>query len=1296
MHAPLTGINLVEASAGTGKTWNIEALTVRLMVERRMLPGDILVVTFTEAATQELRERIYKRLIEVIHVLKSDEYSGNDPFLLGCVQRYGVESPNSTDHLRHLENCKQHFDEAAISTIHGFCKTVLSEFSHLTRTDIELTIETEGRGALIDDAVDDFWRQYNAREATWAGGMLTSLLNGPLKRDGLRSGMNLMLRQDDIKMLYPAAPEGLEKADFRTCVQKLQDKIAEIRAIWSDERQNIQDLLGRTKISRAGLDKNFEGIEQQLFNFLDKPIEFSYTAATCHPRKFGAKFIEDGQLTAKNTFKSDHPVHELIDEALEIAAYIPDVEQRRALETIRDLYFERLARDGVTTFDALLSKVAEALRDDSVDNGGNGALHNALRHRYQAGLIDEFQDTDPVQFEIFKRIYLDDDSENRLLYLIGDPKQAIYKFRGADLRTYIEARKLVENQFTLEVNFRSSENMVEGVNAFFEGKYSFIDPELSFLPASAANRTNPFTSAIDAVEAGTGGNDHGLHFPKIGAGPFQNKSKSTRSVALWTASHIARSLESARTNSTEPTGFTDENGQFTPLKAGDIAVLVSSNHQARMIKSLLEEMGVPAVVGGDASIFSTDDARLMNLMLDVLVDPQRLTSIRTLLTSRLVGMDAAALKVLLNNDLEWSRKLEIFATARDNALEKGVLAGIRYLLDGLDVEKHLISWSDGERRITNLRHISELMYEEQRRGHRNLAGLAQWLRSRRNDPNLDASDTTQLRLESDENRVVIMTMHSSKGLQFPVVYAPFLWESRDKSSGLALYYSSKDSKFVMDFKNKCSDRLADARREDSERAVKGLQVQDAENTEDRVRLMYVAVTRSKYRCYVPHAMTVNKRSKGTDSPFTAMLLRDPAAGSIQWRDLSEFDRTTGVDTENVISELLSRLDSSRFCAYLGITDTDIRYQMETTSDKLAVRTLSDEAFRRMQQHVFVESYSSLKTKKEFTDSSDDNIPEEPVESVESESVRSSGNSIFSFPRGAHTGTFWHQIFENLDFSDDSAVEALVRETCEEYGFDFDEWGEVLVTMVRNVLEMNLDGFCMADVSLNRTLREMEFYLPYEARELEEYQKWVEGQVLSGGTFGEANIRIGVDDVSNVLGSEITASLNVAPGLNTTKGNDTRQNSDVVHGDEFAKNSSTIPITAPSSGVDATTTDFTNNHYLTGFIDLLVENNGKYYIIDYKSDYLGDAVADYNSILLNSHMRNNGYIMQYYFYTLALYLYLRDRIEDFDFDRDFGGVCYLFLRGMDGSGNGVFADKPDVNKIKEFAERIQSTVAGGAV
>jgi exodeoxyribonuclease V beta subunit len=683
-------------------------------------------------------------------------------------------------------------------------------------------------------------------------------------------------------------------------------------------------------------------------------------------------------------------------------------------------------------------------------------------------------------------------------------------------------------------------------------------------------------------------------------------------------------------------------------------VLVSSNFQARLIKSGLEARGVPAVVGGDASVFSTDDARLVNLLLDTLVDPQRLSVIRTLLTSRLVGLSVPELEALMADDLAWSGTLEMFARARTIALEKGVLSGIRYVLDALDVEKHMISWSDGERRMTNLRHLTELLYDEQRRGFRNLAGLAQWLRTRRNDPELAQADVTQIRLESDENRVTIMTMHSSKGLQFPVVYAPYLWETRKKSSEVALYVDAGRDRFVLGIINAATKRLLEVRGQDESRMHEGLRTQDAENVEDRVRLMYVAVTRSRYRCYVPYTQVRTSQTRGTDSPFTAMLLRDPAAGSVQWRDLNEFDRMTGVPADDVVTGLLSRLDTSRFCMYPGRIDLRAAYTPESSVSDLCVRQLADRAVPAMQQHVFVESYSSLKDRvsdvreddtmgqsdlyaaeelryQTPAPGPDDDIAATSKAPQDRSSPVEDRRSVFAFPRGAHTGTFWHYIFETIDFADPSTFADTVHRACGEFGFDEITWGEVLLHMVHAVVETNLGDFRLSDVAANRTLREMEFYMPYNDAAMTDYQQWILQQTGSAG---------------EVTGSPRSADI---------------------------------------------------RHYLTGFIDLLVEHDGKYYILDYKSDHLGDTPEDYAPEALHAHMTEKRYVMQYYFYALALYRFLEFRLGAVDFDAVFGGVYYLFLRGMDGTpGRGVFADRPDAAAIAAFAGRLQPALDGGQV
>jgi uncharacterized protein YjbI with pentapeptide repeats len=233
------------------------------------------------------------------------------------------------------------------------------------------------------------------------------------------------------------------------------------------------------------------------------------------------------------------------------------------------------------------------------------------------------------------------------------------------------------------------------------------------------------------------------------------------------------------------------------------------------------------------------------------------------------------------------------------------------------------------------------------------------------------------------------------------------------------------------------------------------------------------------------------------------------------------------------------------------------------------------------------------------------------------------HDIFGFPRGAHTGNFWHHIFEMIDFSEPAGHEQVVREACQEFGFDFDDWGSVLMEMVGNVVNASLGDFRLSEVTRSRALREMEFHLPYRESALLEYIRWIQSP----------------DDAESMA----------------------------VH---------------PQGGAVA-------QHYLKGFIDLLVEHKGKYYILDYKSDHLGDAIESYGAESLHSHMQNNGYIMQYYFYSLALYLYLRERLDDFDFDKAFGGVCYLFLRGISTDGSsGVYTDRPDSDRIAHFAKMIQ--------
>jgi exodeoxyribonuclease V beta subunit len=392
-----------------------------------------------------------------------------------------------------------------------------------------------------------------------------------------------------------------------------------------------------------------------------------------------------------------------------------------------------------------------------------------------------------------------------------------------------------------------------------------------------------------------------------------------------------------------------------------------------------------------------------------------------------------------------------------------------------------------------------------------------------------------------------------------------------------------------------------------------------------------------------------------------MLLRDPVAGQIQWRDITEFDRVTGLDQDNLIDELLARLDGAeRYARYEVGADLTSRYQPEIVEEVLVSRQLDENAVERMRQHVFVESYSSLKKQ-----ASESGMPKagyqdagfQDVNEADDANVtrRSSDNNldISHFPGGTHTGNFWHDIFETIDFSDSTTFLPVIRRLCVEYGFDNAEWEAALLNMVHRVVETDLSGFRLADISLRDALREMEFYLPYRDYEMEAFQRWIEASASEGEAAG-SSFR------------------------------------EVAGGEAAGKHVSEV----------GTQSDFNDvRHYLKGFIDLLVVHNGKYYILDYKSDKLDDGPQSYHPDALREHMKLRGYRNQYHYYSLALYLYLRDRLPDVDFGDVFGGVIYLYLRGIGYSvpddappvTYGIFRDRPDPARIVSLATALQNGI-----
>lgn len=1236
LKAPLSGVHLVEANAGTGKTWNIEALVIRLLVEKKLEPGHVLVVTFTDAAAQELRERILVRINQVYKALSESDYTGSDTFLIACREKYGTQQSI----LDHFETCKSRFDEASIYTIHSFCKQVLTDFRFEAGLETEMNILPDSR-IIQQEVIKDEWRSLNHRFSKDSESRLADILTGKVGLGQLESLFNsyssktgVRLDSESSSLLGQACDRVKTRwstMDPSKWVHDYVDGLEEAVQTWEDHKDEIRKQWLNTEISRYDYARDGDKWETALNQFLEKPLVGSVDK---HVEKFTSTFIQEKPLKKSSTAPlPDHPFFELIDFLFYGRTVLENQILRESCERMKQSYLQKRQQQQVLIFDDLLSFTERAL--DPEKNGSNATvLTKALREKYPVALIDEFQDTDQTQYSIFRRIYVQERSEKYLLYMIGDPKQSIYLFRGADLKTYFKARKDAESTFTLSKNFRSTQALVQGVNAVFSGENSFLDDELTYKPSSADKTTSDLIVPHESNAP--------LRFIDIKA-RNETKSASELAVMKWVVFSISRLLSRIGSNSTI---LDKSSGLKRQVHPGDIALLVATHNQSRRLKHMLAEVGIPAVESGEASVFLSEEAGYLNLLLDVVLDPRRTRKVRALLTTPLFGLTSEQVQALELDDTQWTNFIEIFRLGEQIASNKGVLAGLRFLFDRLEIEKNLVQRGNGERSLTNLRHLAELLHAEETSQRRSLSGLASWLLMQRKDVNAVKSDDRNMRLESDDERVHIITMHKSKGLQFPIVYAPFLWNKawRKKTE---LFYKINEQTGEME------------RRFDPDNLVHndGIQLGRIENLQDQIRLLYVTLTRAEQRCYVPYSSW----KEFNTSPLYAVLatrlvqdgIRSEKLGATLVRmDNSVLNVPSEWDENNLISHILSDLmlksNQTIHFEQIGSIEKPVLFDQRSIQQKVKAKDFDQNALKRLIPGRSVSSYSSIQRKyghestfdgmqrDEHAGQGKDSVAFEVSTRIESQ-LSNERKAILNFPKGAITGNFWHELLETVDFSDETQWNEIVDQISAKYGFTDTDDKETVRNLIQNTVDspigqhpafkkQNPDmlNLKLSALSWTKTLREMEFLYPYSAIELQ---------------------------------SMVTELRQIIP-----------QNDKI--------------------SALATIQSFDTTSLLTGLIDLVFESNGKFFILDYKSNYLGETLADYTHSEIEKDICSNGYNVQYHLYTAALVRYLSRQIYNFSYEKHFGGVFYLYWRGLNKEDStGVFYDKPDWGRVKPFIEKV---------
>lgn len=1202
--APLDADLLIEASAGTGKTYALTTLAARLIVEEHRAIDDLLIVTFTISAAGELRTRVRRTLQTARRAVAEPGAPADQQArdLWSCWRRLGIRE---TDALTRLRDAVRDFDRANITTIHGFCQRALLEFALHAGTPFSFGVSGDDALA-VAAGTRDFWRrrmtgepiallEYAKSENFVPDEDTTAWVAGHhAKRQEIRGA---------------GSPDSAD-ADLRSKRDEWLEALSHARNAWSDPAQRqafleVADPDRWTKTNRNGVAVRGRTIIEAFD--AGAPQELAPNLV----RAFGTSALKKGFY--KNNPAPSFPLFDHFERAGELGDEYGRLwlagRRHSLLHDVGNTLHHNSWIDRRLGFDALLVELHRAL------TGERGAeLARRIRTRYPVALIDEFQDTDRLQTEIFRKVFPGDgdgdgDGASGRLFVVGDPKQSIYRFRGADVFAYLEAQgrlSAASQPLSLENNYRSTPGLIRAVNEIFARPRPFVLPEFAFAASAPADRR-----VVSLVVNDEGDDPTPFQFvlmPRAEGGK-RTKPETTRLAAEQCAREIVRLIALGK----DGAAMLENRDGSKRLGAGDIAVLVRKGDQGRAVAEALRALGADSVELGTDNIFESAEAdTLYRLLRALCLDESEYRAtplLRGALAADLFGLHMEELAGLQDDDDVWDQWRSRAREWSDVWRERGIATLMRRILfaGDPDCSANLLAYPNGPRRLTNYLHLADLLHEAETRNRPSRQGLLDWFQQSRAESR-PGDETAQLRLESDEDLVKIVTVHRAKGLEFPVVFYPFAWDGRRPPAGrqrapTAEYYDPDRETPVLDL---CPSDEAYARERVEEHA-------------DELRLLYVALTRAQHRCVVTWALD----GQAEYAPMAWLLHGDT--------DVSQEKAAQALDDN---ASYMRRLSAAEW-------QTEVRQFAERASGAISVREVEAEALttqasddagkaeplaaRTFEGKLELirqrTSYSALSTGAGAPERDRDEVelpdhdeataveaPETPTEQSAEEA-----ETIFNLPGGGRTGNCLHEIFERyLGDPDTADLEQVCRAVLPRYGFH-DKWLQAAAALVENALDTPLARpgeaggvFRLSD--LEQPITEMEFHLP----------------------------------VATLNRTELGRCLE-------EHGYDHRLPDD----------------------------DAKINGFLHGFIDLTARHDGRWYVMDYKSNRLGPDLAAYSEERIAQSMRHHGYHLQYLLYLTALHRLLRLRLPEYDYDRDVGGAFYLFLRGMRPNvpGSGVFRRRP---------------------
>ena len=1219
---PPQGTHLVEASAGTGKTYSIAALFTRLVVLEGWAPENILVVTFTEAATAELKNRLRARLGEALAALQGGE-TLDDEFLQHLLAEALAKQERGKLILQ-LQAALSGFDTAAIYTIHGFCLRVLGDYAFLCGVPFELETGPADTAARLV-AAQDFWREHvadhpqNARIAARFGITPASVLaefSGSLKR----AFLDYRLPENRL----PQIQKGLHAA-----WQKLQRNAEEIETVY---RRIKPQLHGGT--FNASIDTLFAELRQAAQEGLEQPVLSKPDKLLCFEDKALRGKIKKNQHIEEADIAALQPLAVLGRRLAEIGGAEQEAAIRLKLECLGYLK-TRLAEDKRRSsrrdYDDLLLDVHAALSNPEHPEQAE-ALAQALAAKWRVALIDEFQDTDPLQYAIFHTAFI---RQGVPVFLVGDPKQAIYGFRGADIHAYLAAAAETppEHSYTLHNNYRSHRDLVNGIGHLFAARSRpFVLPQIAYPDVQAARAESLLSPAPEAAVAVRWINPAGES-----GGKLPNKDALRELCADYCAREIAARLNQALSGSLSIGGR--YGGENVPLHPGQVAVLVRTHSEAALVARALKRRGVRSVLLQQQSVFETPEAEALHALLLFWLAPQQTEYLRFVLGGIFYGYTAQDLAELNGNENRLAEWIALAETAADAWRQHGIYTALTRFARQSGLEQHLLH-TRNERSFTNFWQLAEILALAADECVTPSA-LAQWLETQLQNVGKDKKNTEyQLRLESDEDLVKIVTMHAAKGLEYPLVFCPFVWDaSRDLVKDWNIISQSNGRNLLL-----AKAQLG----EEDERQL------FAEDLGERLRLLYVALTRAREQL-VLYAAPCSNTPENTFAYLLAEAVGDDcqairdywsglkgqalaealrrawlkriqsaAPGQLQWLEdeppearYHARDEQQGSYRALVLPE--RPLKFIRHTSFTGLSRQTLAAEEWLPENPLADENPIAEA-ERLPENERSEFLRSKNASGELRVNGQNAAPPNGQADLWSNEAET---ALLAFPAGIQPGICLHSILEKTDFARPAAEQAAsYADILTKHGFEAEQWLPAALEMAEAVRRAPLaENTQLADIPADSRVAEMGFVLHLHDFGLKRLLRWF------------ARPDIGLPE-------------NAAAHL-------------------------------PQLDFHAVT------GFLNGFIDLIAAGkDGRVCVIDYKSNHLGSRLADYSQAAMSEAVSEHHYYLQALIYAVATARYLKQRRA---LPKSIH-VRYLFVRGLNPHGQeGLWCWDIPVSALQEWLE-----------